>query len=805
MLRRPLRCLALLLGVIVCGGLCEAQQWGPWQAVGPFEHLLGYTNLDERHDPERELSEMKYGRPGPDLGKVYRGEGRVEARWQEVAGGSTAFDVGGIQFASLLPSVPGKANWSNYSAAYLYRKAVVGSDRAVRVHMGSDDGLKVWLNGGLVFERSTGRGVDPYDEALVLPMREGENHLLVKVVNGEGGWGFQMAPWRAVNQLGINESIERGVKHFLDRQLIDGSWGSYSHIDPGHAAFRIYTLLKCGVRMSHPAIQRGRAFILAYENDATYPVAAKIMALAEMNQEGDKERISELLELLWDNQREDGLYHYSDGGYNSHLDRGDLSNALFAALAMRAASQAGVAIKPTRWSALAKGALACWKPSDGVPRTGSRAEPRGFSYVPNSAATSSMTVAGVSMLAIVDEQAGDRITGKLRNPVQMGMRTGLAWLDEHFVWNTNVGQSGGYHNFFSIYGIERVGGLLDLPVVSNKDWYYEGARQLLAWQSGDGTWSEASGHTETELALLFLKRATARTSGGDQGQGQTVWSTADDPSAEVALRGSGDTPVTVWIESVHEDVKGGLEWEGEEGRGPHISRVDYFIRRDVPGAAVERVERITADPGAAMGAERFAFRYRFPANGIWLVHARVMCVREATAAGVLGEEVELLSAEMEVVVRDVVTPEQLEYAEVAKNNLLRGIEVYASASTQMDGEEAAKVIDRQHKTRWRCVGSDAAPKLKLALGRPIRGRRVVLSHGLAAPLYSEHARVLRGELILNGRDSFSFQMDPDVMTKTEIDLGRSHRVRSIELKVLEVMDGAVGSSAVGFSEVEVYR
>ena len=65
--------------------------------------------------------------------------------------------------------------------------------------------------------------------------------------------------------------------------------------------------------------------------------------------------------------------------------------------------------------------------------------------------------------------------------------------------------------------------------------------------------------------------------------------------------------------------------------------------------------------------------------------------------------------------------------------------------------------------------------------------------------------MLRGELILNGRDSFSFQMDPDVMTKTEIDLGRSHRVRSIELKVLEVMDGAVGSSAVGFSEVEIYR
>ena len=71
--------------------------------------------------------------------------------------------------------------------------------------------------------------------------------------------------------------------------------------------------------MSHPAVQRARAFILAHENDATYPLSTKIMALAEMNQEGDKERIQDLLKLLWDNQLEDGLFHYSVDGYNSHL------------------------------------------------------------------------------------------------------------------------------------------------------------------------------------------------------------------------------------------------------------------------------------------------------------------------------------------------------------------------------------------------------------------------------------------------------------------------------------------------------
>lgn len=121
-----------LCAVVLVGGLSGTQQWGPWQGVGPFEHLLGHANLDQRHPPEGGLSEMKLGRAGPDLGTVYRGEGRVDARWHEVRGGSTAFDAGQIHFKDCLPAVPGKANWPDYSAAYLYRKAVMSVDGIAR-------------------------------------------------------------------------------------------------------------------------------------------------------------------------------------------------------------------------------------------------------------------------------------------------------------------------------------------------------------------------------------------------------------------------------------------------------------------------------------------------------------------------------------------------------------------------------------------------------------------------------------------------------------------------------------------------
>ena len=159
-----------LCAVTLLCGSSSAQQWGPWHAVGPFEHILGHTSLDERHEPERQLSEMKQGRNGPDLGRVFRGEGHIEARWHEVAGGSAAFDVGPIHFKDCLPAVPGKGSWENYSAAYLYRKAVMNVDRDVRVHMGSDDGVMVWLNGTLVLERAGGVGPPRVVGGFVTPL-----------------------------------------------------------------------------------------------------------------------------------------------------------------------------------------------------------------------------------------------------------------------------------------------------------------------------------------------------------------------------------------------------------------------------------------------------------------------------------------------------------------------------------------------------------------------------------------------------------------------------------------------------------
>jgi mono/diheme cytochrome c family protein len=76
------------------------------------------------------------------------------------------------------------------SATYLYRTIQVETATSLPVSLGSDDSLKIWLNGKLVFENKVLRGVLADQDKLRLELTEGENRLLMKVANGGGGYGF---------------------------------------------------------------------------------------------------------------------------------------------------------------------------------------------------------------------------------------------------------------------------------------------------------------------------------------------------------------------------------------------------------------------------------------------------------------------------------------------------------------------------------------------------------------------------------------------------------------------------------------
>jgi hypothetical protein len=56
--------------------------------------------------------------------------------------------------------------------------------------LGSDDGVRVWINGRLVHSNPAYRGAYPDQDRVAVALDAGWNTVLVKVLQGAGGFGL---------------------------------------------------------------------------------------------------------------------------------------------------------------------------------------------------------------------------------------------------------------------------------------------------------------------------------------------------------------------------------------------------------------------------------------------------------------------------------------------------------------------------------------------------------------------------------------------------------------------------------------
>lgn len=75
------------------------------------------------------------------------------------------------------------------SSNYLRTTVTVEENRDVTFRFGSDDGIKVWLNGKLIHSNKVLRGVVEPVDAVPVKLQKGESQLVVKIVNATGGDG----------------------------------------------------------------------------------------------------------------------------------------------------------------------------------------------------------------------------------------------------------------------------------------------------------------------------------------------------------------------------------------------------------------------------------------------------------------------------------------------------------------------------------------------------------------------------------------------------------------------------------------
>ncbi|HUT24719.1 MAG TPA: prolyl oligopeptidase family serine peptidase [Sumerlaeia bacterium] len=89
--------------------------------------------------------------------------------------------------------------------AYAY--AVIHREEAGEgvITVGSDDGVRVWLNGRLVHDNLVGRSVRLDADVIPVSFRKGENAILLKIQQGRGDWGFACRALSVARALALEE------------------------------------------------------------------------------------------------------------------------------------------------------------------------------------------------------------------------------------------------------------------------------------------------------------------------------------------------------------------------------------------------------------------------------------------------------------------------------------------------------------------------------------------------------------------------------------------------------------------------
>lgn len=83
-----------------------------------------------------------------------------------------------------------RAFGGNNRAAYLRTNVWSDRQQKVRLELGSDDGIKVWLNGQMVHANNATRPASPGQDKVEVTLNQGWNRLLLKLTQSGGEWAF---------------------------------------------------------------------------------------------------------------------------------------------------------------------------------------------------------------------------------------------------------------------------------------------------------------------------------------------------------------------------------------------------------------------------------------------------------------------------------------------------------------------------------------------------------------------------------------------------------------------------------------
>jgi len=139
-----------------------------WNLVGPFD-AADLDDLPTVYPPETEAAPAQ----------SYKGKNGDTVKWRTFRAGESGY----VRLDDLIrPNEQAIA----YGLAYVHSP----DERAATLLLGSDDGVRVWINGGLVHTNPVYRAAAPDLDRVPIRLKKGWNKVLIKDLQGAGGWGF---------------------------------------------------------------------------------------------------------------------------------------------------------------------------------------------------------------------------------------------------------------------------------------------------------------------------------------------------------------------------------------------------------------------------------------------------------------------------------------------------------------------------------------------------------------------------------------------------------------------------------------
>jgi hypothetical protein len=289
----------------------------------------------------------------------------------------------------------------------------------------------------------------------------------------------------------VNLAIKKGIEYIRKEQKEGGPFKDENdpYVD-GYTGLSMLALLKSGIPPSDPAIRNALKYIQSRPYTKIYSAAARIMALEALQ---DREMTGEILAaaewLLKNFHDKEGEWAYPDG-------RVDLSNTQYAVLGLWTAERHGFKTPAKIWERLASAVIDKHQGESG-----------GFTYSPDGDdIKGSMTCAGLFVLMVC-------LDNLKKNPeLRQAIEKGWDYLDRRY---SPAGNPLGDHIFtkdrlyYYLYSLERCCALANMQKIGGKDWYREGASEIVKDQNDNGSWHDSI--DKTCFALLFLKKSTYTT------------------------------------------------------------------------------------------------------------------------------------------------------------------------------------------------------------------------------------------------------------------------------------------------------